>query len=110
MAKKQIRKLHAYNPLAKRELGASVAKSLLEQPLSNLPPNEAFEGAGIYAIYYTGNFPAYDFIKKANQDGKCELPIYVGKAVQKERGKAVLAWIPILEPFFIPDCGNTRRH
>jgi hypothetical protein len=83
MAKKQIRRLEAYNPLAKRELGASVAKSLLEQPISVLPPKEIFQGAGIYAIYYVGSFPAYDFIRKANQGGKWELPIYVGKAVPK---------------------------
>lgn len=83
MATKQIRKLKTYNPLAKRELGASVAKSLLEQPITALPPGDVFEGAGIYAIYYTGDFPAYDFIREANEGGKWELPIYVGKAVPK---------------------------
>ncbi len=83
MAKKQVRKLTTYNPLAKRELGGSVANSLLQQPISMLPPKEAFEGAGIYAIYYVGNFAAYDFIRKANEGEKWELPIYVGKAVPK---------------------------
>jgi hypothetical protein len=83
MAKQQIKRLETYNPLAKRELGASVAKSLLEQPISVLPPKEIFEGAGIYAIYYIGNFPPYDFIRKANHGEKWALPIYVGKAVPK---------------------------
>ncbi|HTG44211.1 MAG TPA: Eco29kI family restriction endonuclease [Verrucomicrobiae bacterium] len=83
MAKNPIRKLETYNPLAKRELGASVAKSLLEQPISVLPPKEIFEGAGIYAIYYMGAFASYDFIREANEHGKCSLPIYVGKAVPK---------------------------
>lgn len=83
MAKKPIRKLVAYNPLAKRELGASVAKSLLEQPISILPPEEIFEGAGIYAIYYIGDFPAYGFIREANENNRWSLPIYVGKAVPK---------------------------
>lgn len=83
MAKRRIQKLETYNPLAKRELGASVAKSLLDQPISSLPPTEVFEGAGIYAIYYVGDFPAYNFIRQANEHGKWELPIYVGKAVPK---------------------------
>jgi len=39
-----------------------------------------FEGAGIYAIYYTGPFEAYAPIAEANRDGQFTTPIYVGKA------------------------------
>lgn len=69
-----------YNPLNKRNLGASVAKALLERDISELPP-PAFEGAGIYAIYYTGLFPAYERIAAANRDNVFSWPIYIGKAV-----------------------------
>lgn len=70
-----------YNPLERKNLGASVAEALLERlpiPLGNVPK---FQGAGIYAIYYTGDFPCYTPIAQANRDDKFQLPIYVGKAV-----------------------------
>ncbi|KIH82671.1 Eco29kI family restriction endonuclease [Pseudomonas batumici] len=74
-------KVIPFNPLDKKNLGASVAEALLSKeahPLSDLP---VFEGAGIYAIYYTGDFSAYQPISRLNSDGKFLLPIYVGKAV-----------------------------
>lgn len=70
-----------FNPLDKRNLGASVADALLAgqvHPLGNIPP---FLGAGIYALYYTGPFQAYEILSKHNQDGRFQAPIYVGKAI-----------------------------
>lgn len=70
-----------YNPLDKVNLGASVAEAMLGRevhPLGSLVP---FQGAGIYAIYYTGDFDAYRPIRERNSDGKWQVPIYVGKAV-----------------------------
>lgn len=72
-----------YNPLDKTHLGESVAKALLERPISPLPPTSTFIGAGIYAIYYFGSSALYRPISKANQGAKFEQPIYVGKAVPK---------------------------
>ncbi len=63
-----------YNPLDKKNLGESIARALLAQPIHLLPPR-LFSGAGIYAIYYGGDFPAYRVVAEAN------VPIYVGKAV-----------------------------
>jgi len=74
-------KVVPFNPLDKKNLGASVAEALLTkdaQPLGQLPK---FEGAGIYAIYYTGSFEAYKDVSRLNVDGKFMRPIYVGKAV-----------------------------
>ncbi|MFB5857032.1 Eco29kI family restriction endonuclease [Stenotrophomonas maltophilia] len=74
-------KVIPFNPLDKKNLGASVAEALLTKevhPLNELP---AFDGAGIYAIYYTGGFEAYGQIARLNNGGKFMLPIYVGKAV-----------------------------
>jgi len=70
----------AYNPLDKRNLGASVADALLSKPLGPLPPEEPFIGAGVYAIYYRGNFPAYRPISLQSKSQR-EIPIYIGKSV-----------------------------
>lgn len=69
-----------FNPLDKKNLGASVADALLKSgvhPLGELP---VIDGAGVYAIYYRGPFPAYKRLAKANKD-ECAVPIYVGKAI-----------------------------
>jgi hypothetical protein len=69
-----------YNPLDKLNLGKSVAEALLNQPdhpMAEIPP---FEGAGIYVIYYKGNYPLYAPIKEANAD-ELRWPIYIGKAI-----------------------------
>jgi Eco29kI restriction endonuclease len=69
-----------YNPLDKANLGKSVADALLEQEPTGLDDIERFEGAGIYAIYYRGDFPAYKSLAEANQ-AEARWPIYVGKAI-----------------------------
>jgi len=76
-----MRKEQPFNPLDKKSLGASVADALLDQPINPLPPKERFIGAGIYAIYYSGDHTAYKTIAKADAEGKEIPPIYVGKAV-----------------------------
>ncbi len=70
-----------YNPLDKRNLGVSVADAMLERKPVPLPIEESFTGAGIYAIYYTGDFPAYHEITKRNRKNNFAWPIYVGKAI-----------------------------
>ncbi len=69
-----------FNPLDKKNLGISVADALLAQEIEQLPP-EPFYGAGIYAIYYNGDFPPYKKISIKQLRGKEAIPIYVGKAV-----------------------------
>jgi Eco29kI restriction endonuclease len=69
-----------YNPLDKRNLGVSVADAMLQQPVVALPPPERFIAAGIYAIYYVGEYPHYALIAERNRDEKFDQPIYVGKA------------------------------
>lgn len=63
-----------FNPLDKTHLAESVRDHLLKRPVGKLPPGQ-FMGAGIYAIYYTGDFSAYRKISGRTT------PIYVGKAV-----------------------------
>jgi len=69
-----------FNPLNKKNLGLSVAEALLQKPVVSLPP-EKFEGAGIYAIYYVGDFGPYSPISEQNRDDRWSQPIYVGKAI-----------------------------
>jgi len=70
-----------FNPLDKLHLGKSVAEALLRVDPVPLGELSRFNGAGIYAIYYLGAFPAYAPIIARNLDGKFGLPIYVGKAI-----------------------------
>jgi hypothetical protein len=46
-----------------------------------LPPEKLFDGAGIYAIYYFGDFRPYSLIAAKNKTSNPLQPIYVGKAV-----------------------------
>lgn len=70
-----------FNPLDKRNLGASVADALLARPAVPLGALAAFQGAGVYALYYTGTFKAYEALAKLNRAERFQMPIYVGKAV-----------------------------
>lgn len=86
--------LAPYNPLAKRNLAASIASKLLSQNPQELPaPN--FPGAGLYVLYYTGKFEAYRKISEPNQRGGMKQPIYAGKAAPKGGRKG-------LEGFDVP--------
>lgn len=69
-----------YNPLDKRRLGESVASALLKRSVVELPP-APFSGAGVYVLYYLGDFPAYKKVVAQNLNDQWAAPIYVGKAV-----------------------------
>jgi hypothetical protein len=69
-----------YNPLDKINLGKSVVEALLEQQPLRLAKLSAFEGAGIYALYYYGQFGAYSPISM-DPVKEGAVPIYVGKAI-----------------------------
>lgn len=74
-------KVIPFNPLDKKNLGASVAEALLAGKPHSLVDLPEFSGAGIYAIYYAGKFPAYAELAKRNRSSNPSAPIYVGKAV-----------------------------
>ena len=80
MASSEIPVLSPFNPLDKRNLAESVTDAMLARPVFPLPP-APFIGAGIYAIYYTGDFPLYSEIASRNRGDAFVQPIYVGKAV-----------------------------
>lgn len=70
-----------FNPLDRENLAASVGEALLEKEPVQLGKLESFVGAGVYAIYYTGDFAPYRKLADANTDGRWRAPIYVGKAI-----------------------------
>jgi hypothetical protein len=77
----QLSDYKPYNPLDKRNLGASVAEAMLSREPVTLGTLERFNGAGIYAIYYLGDFEVYLPLSELNRNGEIQAPIYVGKAV-----------------------------
>jgi hypothetical protein len=81
-----------YNPLAKENLGESVADALLRTRVRPLADTSEFVGAGIYAIYYSGGFSAYKLVAAKNIDEQFKQPIYVGKAVPRGARKGGLGF------------------
>jgi len=69
-------KMHPYDPLNYDNLARNVVSALLDRQPEALPPPEAYDGSGVYALYYSGNFAAYAPIAKVRN----AIPIYVGKA------------------------------
>lgn len=57
-----------------------MAEAVLDKEPSPLGLLPEFNGAGIYALYYVGPFPAYRLMAERNRNG-LEWPIYVGKAI-----------------------------
>lgn len=69
-----------FDPLSYENLGASIAHALEDSPVVPLPELEVFDGAGIYALYYTGPHPAYRQLAEHNLGAAGTWAIYIGKA------------------------------
>lgn len=63
-----------FDPTDPETIGRLIANTLLEQPRLPLAGLPRFYGAGVYAIFYRGDFNAYRPIAST------QTPIYVGKA------------------------------
>jgi hypothetical protein len=72
-----------YDPLDLKTLAASMAKVVLEQPVHPLAKVPIFEGAGVYILYYTGDYEPYRSITQKNKGRRWDQPIYVGEAARK---------------------------
>jgi len=74
-----------YNPLDKENLAKSVANAFLARPMTEFP-TERFQGAGVYALYYTGRnkpFDLYEPIKTIDANDIRSIPIYLGRSVSQ---------------------------
>lgn len=69
-----------FDPGNPRTIGFFIALALTAQPRRLLDPLQVFHGSGVYAIYYTGDFPLYSPIRKT------DTPIYVGQAAPHHQG------------------------
>jgi hypothetical protein len=69
-----------FNPLDKRNLGVSIADAIFKKEVFPLKELSPFNGAGIYAIYYKGDFLLYKDISEKNKKEFVQ-PIYAGKAI-----------------------------
>jgi Eco29kI restriction endonuclease. len=63
-----------------RSVVDDAAKFFDMTPRIKLPPPSRFQGSGVYALYYSGDFSHYQALSDLFADGS-EIPIYVGKAV-----------------------------
>jgi hypothetical protein len=97
----KVKTMQQYDPLDYANLAQSVVQALFEGPEQVLPPSEAFEGSGVYAIYYHGDFPGYARLVKAANGS----PIYVGKAVPSGARKGTRRLSPGKELY-----GRLREH
>jgi len=70
-----------FNPLAIENLSKSIVTQILETEPTRLDQVPRFFGAGLYAIYYCGDYSAYQLLSRHNRGGGWNVPIYVGKAV-----------------------------
>lgn len=86
-----------FDPLDYDNLGASIARALEDRPVVSLEGIPKFDGAGIYALYYTGSFPAYDDLASANRADPGSWAIYIGKAEAENarKGDPAQAKVPV---------------
>lgn len=94
-----------YDPLTYDNLMAGVIRHFETLTLELLDPVSDIEGPGIYALFYAGDFPAYQAIADTT------LPIYVGKAVPpgSRRGDDVNVQSPALKARLREHANSIRR-
>ncbi len=76
-------KPRSYNPLDYASLSESLARELMSSELMPLSDIEKFYGDGVYALFYCGDFPAYQELSDINFSDPGTFPIYIGKASPK---------------------------
>lgn len=70
---------NAYDPLLCENLGDSIAQAFKQSPVAPLAQLPQFNGVGIYALYYKGDFPPYQPLGDANRQKDDSWAIYVGR-------------------------------
>jgi len=73
-------------------MAESLVRELIDRPAHPLPPEDSFDGCGVYALYYAGDFGPYRALaeRAATGDGHAGPPIYVGKAVPSGARKGLV--------------------
>ncbi|MCJ7897911.1 restriction endonuclease, partial [Salmonella enterica subsp. enterica serovar Agona] len=65
--KKFDRSEHVYRNDSFLELIKDAVRFFSGTPVHSLPPPERFQGAGVYALYYTGHYSLYDEYSRINR-------------------------------------------
>ena len=78
-----------FDPLDRKNLAYSIGQAILSASPVRMDQLNRFEGAGLYAIYYSGNNDTYSELSALNQNGNLNCPIYVGKADPKGKRKGI---------------------
>jgi hypothetical protein len=79
--------------LGEADAALTVEEQLIAEPLSSLPPGESSPGAGLYALYYLGDHPAYVPIALSGSRAG-GWPIYIGRVkspMEKAGSEGVLS-------------------
>ena len=71
---------HTFKSAGFQKIVKQAIAFLENTPVYALPPSAPFDGPGVYALYYTGDFAYYTKITAANRPAFVQ-PIYIGKAV-----------------------------
>jgi hypothetical protein len=71
---------HVFRSIGFREIIDNAVDFLIRSPIYQLPPPVPFMDAGVYAIYYKGDFELYAKLAQTNSADPIP-PIYIGKAV-----------------------------
>ena len=79
----------SYNPLDFPELTKSIESAFSRNPPVRLSEIKPFRGSGVYALYYTGDFPLYKPIADSNKKDPGSWAIYVGKAGKEGKRKGI---------------------
>ncbi|MFQ5610798.1 MAG: Eco29kI family restriction endonuclease [Anaerolineae bacterium] len=73
-------KRHVFHSRKFRSVVDEAIRFFTVTPAHKLPPPSQFIGAGVYGLYYLGDYELYAKIARLNKN-TCIQPIYVGKAV-----------------------------
>lgn len=79
-----------YNPLDTENIGSSLLRAILAMEPVRLDQMTPFPGVGVYAFYYSGDFPPYARLAASNSNGNFTQAIYVGKAVPSGGRKGLI--------------------
>lgn len=79
-----------FNPLDEVNLAIAVKNALESCEPVRMDQLKKFTGAGLYAIYYKGEFEAYEMLSAQNAD-ELIVPIYTGRAVPEGSRKGAVA-------------------
>lgn len=71
---------HTFKSEALRAVVRDAVKFFSGAPVDSMPPTERFNGGGVYALYYQGEFELYKNLT-LHKIIETSRPIYVGKAV-----------------------------